>query len=248
MSQEMPEKTVQAVAETREVPDFKINIIVHRHGPKEGIAGPLSEDGKRVTKEYFDFVAENTASENVITIEHSPVNRTVETAEIFSESVRASQGNEKIESIAPDERLSEGGVAEHPELIEEYGGRGGKWIAGWMNATERSEPDVKTGQETAADFSDWLLSKVLDRQKQGGVQEIEAFSHGPVMIAFMTKLEEKLGEKLLPPDISLFIGSYLSLMSFSADSNTSDIIYFNFGDKKNIEIPIPLLEEMSRGK
>jgi broad specificity phosphatase PhoE/quercetin dioxygenase-like cupin family protein len=235
------EQQPQQHIESKERPDFKISIIVHRHGPKEGIAGPLSNEGKQMTKEYFDFVAEQGIGE--VDVEHSPVGRTRETAEIFSDAVTRKHGAEKIKSIQFDERLSEGDVAEHPDLIDEYGGRGGKWIKGWMEAEKRSLPEVKTGKETAADFADWILSKISAREKQGGEQEVQAFSHGPVMVAFISKLEEKLGEKVLPENLSIFIGSYLSLMDFYADSSRSDIVNFSFGSKK-FEIPVSMLQEL----
>lgn len=229
--------------ESKEKPDFKISIIVYRHGPKEGIAGPLSDEGKQMTKECFDFVAEQGIGE--VDVEHSPVGRAQETAEIFSDAVTKKHGAEKIKSTQFDERLSEGDVAEHPDLIDEYGGRGGKWIKGWMEAEKRSLPEVKTGKETAADFTDWVLSKISDRQQQGGTQEVQAFSHGPVMVAFIAKLEEKLGEKILPKDLGIFIGSYLSLMDFHADSSRPDIVSFSFGSKK-FEVPVSILQELVR--
>jgi len=237
-----PEIQPQQHIESKEKPDFRISIGVHRHGPKEGIAGHLSSEGKQLTEDYFTFVSDEEEIGGV-DVEHSPVGRTQETAQIFSDVISRKQGNEKIKSNRADERLSEGDVAEHPELIEEYGGRGGKWIKGWMEAERRSIPNVKTGKETAADFADWLLSKISDRQKQGGAQEIQAFSHGPVMVAFIAKLEEKTGEKILPENLEIFIGSYLSFMSFNADSAHPDIVNFSFGNKK-LEIPFSILQEL----
>ncbi len=227
--------------EKKEQLPFKIGIVVHRHGPKASIAGPLSTEGKQVTKEYFDFVAAQGVGE--IDIEHSPINRTQETAEIFSDAVIGQHGPEKIKSVKFDERLSEGGIAEHPDLIEAYGGRGAKWIAGWMQASKRPSPEVKTGKETAADFTDWILSKISDRQLKGGEQEVQTFSHAPVMVAFILKLEEKIGDKILPEDLSLFIGSYLSVMDFNADSSQPDIMKFSFGDR-TFEIPVSVLREI----
>lgn len=227
--------------ESKEKPDFKLGIIVHRHGPKEGIAGPLSGEGKKSTEEYFTFISKEEL--DGVDVEYSPVGRTQETAQIFSDVVGRKQGADKIKSSRSDERLSEGGIAEHPDLIDEYGGRGGKWIKGWMKADERALPDVKTGKESAIDFTDWLLSKINTRKQEGGVQEIQAFSHGPVMAAFIIKLEEKLGKKILPADLGIFIGSYLSLMNFYVDSSSPDIVIFSFGSKK-FEVPISTLQEL----
>lgn len=248
----MKEGDPQENIELKEQPYFKINITVHRHGPKEGIAGPLSSEGERVTEEYFvdaykgiEFDDETGGAD----VEYSPIGRTRKTAEIYTDVVRK-YGMGKIKSSREDERLSEGNIAEHLDLIEKYGGRGGKWIKGWMEAKERSLPDVKTGGEAAADFADWLLNKISDRQKQGGTQEVDAFSHGPAMLAFILKLEEKLGEKILPEDLqdkNIFESTlnYLSYMNFSADSSRPETVSFSFQGKK-FEIRLSVLEELAQ--
>lgn len=245
-----PERQSQQQIESKEKPDFEISIIVHRHGPKEGIAGRLSSEGEELTEKYFTDAYKGIVFDDRTDgadVEYSPIGRAQKTAEIYSDIVRH-YGIGNIRSSRTDERLSEGNIAEHPDLIEQYGGRGSMWLKGWMGAEKRPLPDVKTGKEAAADFADWLLSKIFNRAKEGGVQEVDAFSHGPVMVAFILKLEEKLGEKILPENIqdkNIFenIFNYLSSMNFYTDSSRPNVIAFSFAGKK-FDLPISLLQEL----
>jgi broad specificity phosphatase PhoE len=216
------------------------------------MAGPLSSEGESMTEEYFADAYKGITFDEAAggaDIEYSPVSRTQKTAEIYS-NVVIKYGIGTVKSSRADERLSEGSVAEHPNLIENFGGREGRWLKGWMEAKDRPLPDVKTGSEAAADFSEWLLAKVSTRQREGRKQEIDAFSHGPVMAAFLLKLEEKLGQEILPKnwqDKNIFESSlnYLNYMNFHADSSRPDTLSLFFGEKK-IEIPISSLQELVR--
>src|SRR5438552_778210 len=123
------ERQIGSRAESKENLKYEINIVVHRHGPKEGIAGPLSGEGEKATEDYFADAYENVAFDDKaggVDIEHSPIGRTKKTAEIYANIVRR-DGVGKIKSTRADERLSEGNIAEHLDLIDQYGGRGGKW-------------------------------------------------------------------------------------------------------------------------
>ncbi len=234
-------------------PKYKLNIIVHRHGPKQGEDGPLSEEGKQVTRDYFENAYEGVSmdsSSGGIDIVHSPINRTQQTASIYSQVVEQTNSG-VIKSEAADDRLSEGGIAENKEvlgkLLQEYGA-GGKWIIGWLKMEYRPSPEIKSGQEAVADFSKWILDKVSDSSRKGGSQEIDAFSHGPVMAAFLLKLQEKLGLSILPENwqekkIFENVLNYLSSMNLWTDSDMAGTIQLNFAGNK-IEVPIKALNEL----
>ncbi|MEO6077851.1 MAG: hypothetical protein ABIP54_03625 [Candidatus Andersenbacteria bacterium] len=246
------ERFNQSYIESREDPAFDLNIIVHRHGPKEGMTGTLSVEGRQATEDYFSEAykgIEFDGPEDGVDIEYSPIHRTRETADIYS-SIIQKNGIGKIRSTHEDERLSEGSVAEHPELIESYGGKKGKWLTGWMETENRPLPDVKTGQQAATGFCEWLLEKVSIRKHEGGKQEVDAFSHGPVIVAFLIQLEKKMNTKILPEhwqDTNIFEGSanYLRYINFHANSSAPDRVSLFFNDKK-IEIPLELLGNMAR--
>lgn len=238
--------------ESEKSPDFDLAIIVHRHGPKEGLAGPLSKEGIEGTEEYFAEAYKRISLDrhdlDGIDVEHSPIGRTKQTAEIYSDVVRK-YNNAKIRSTTEDERLSEGTVAEHPELIEQYGGKGGKWIKGWLDAKERPLKSVKTGNEAVKDFASWLLEKINIRKTSGGTQEIDAFSHGPLMLGFLLKLEAKLNQQILPEDwqdkkVFDNIMNYLSYINFYINSKRPDILTCHFKGN-NYEVPITAIEELS---
>lgn len=233
------------------VPEYNIAIIVHRHGPKDGIAGPLSAEGKEITEDYFTdayrgFNFENKEVEGIDVI-HSPIGRTKETAEIYTNTV-TKNNNAKIKSVTEEERLSEGTVAEHMDLIEGYGGRG-KWMKNWLEAKERPLPDVKTGSEAVQGFAEWLLEKITLRQAEGGNQEIDAFSHGPLMLVFLMTLEEKLNVQILPEnweDKKVFdnIIHSLSYLNFFGDSSNPEIITMHY-KSQNYQIPLTEIEALA---
>lgn len=237
--------------ESKESLDYRLSLTIHRHGPKIGAEGPLSEEGKEVTEEFFNNAYDGiTMDTNGTKVEHSPIHRAKETALLYSQSIERT-GSGKTDSITEDERLSEGGVAENKEvlqqLLEKYG-RGGRWVKGWLDMKERPSPEVKTGAEAVADFSSWLLEKVDKSKKRGGEQEIDAFSHGPVILAFLIRLQEKSGQQILPEgweDQDVFSKSlnYLSSLQIWTDSNNPEIVTIGFSGK-NFIIPIEVIEKL----
>jgi len=240
--------------EFEKLPDYRLAIIIHRHGPKEGMAGPLSAEGEQQTEEYFREAYEgfdlDTGEVEGIDIEHSPMVRAKKTSQIYSEVI-GKYNNAKIKSTREDERLSEGTVAEHLDLIEAYGGKGGKWIKGWLMADRRLREDVKTGREAVQGLASWLLEKITKRKQEGGTQEIDAFSHGPLMLGFLLKLEEKLGYKILPDnweDKKVFenILYSLSYMNFYTESTRPEVVTLYFKGH-SFEVPLTIIQELAAG-
>lgn len=246
-----PESRASLHIESKEKPNYQLAIIVHRHGPKASMSGPLSSEGKDATEEYFTQAYEGIALDAYapegIDLEHSPIGRTTETADIYADTL-TKYNNAKFKSRTADERLSEGDISHYENLIREYGGKGGKWLKGWLEAKDRPVPTVKTGSEAASDFTEWLLDKVHNGQEQGGDQQVDAFSHAPVMAAFFLKLEQELNTKILPEDwqeSNIFENSlnYLNYANFYTDSKNPNTLIVNFLGNK-IEVPLDTLEKI----
>ena len=77
--------------ESKEVVKYKLNIVIHRHGPKQGINGPLSDEGKELTEGYFTEAYENVdmnSSSGGVDIESSPIHRAEQTGQIYSRAIK----------------------------------------------------------------------------------------------------------------------------------------------------------------
>ena len=239
----------QSDAEQREKPSYSITIVVHRHGPKKSVAGELSEQGKEEVAAYFEDAYENVASAlpegQGVDQFHSPIKRVEQTAALQKE-----HSGQKIDSTQVDERLSEGTIAEHPEILEQYGGRGGQWMSKWAQEKERRHPDVKTGAEASQQFAEFLLEKIHNRQTAGGQQEIDALANGPAMLSFMAGLENRLGIQILPKnwqnqtDFNKII-NFLEYFNLWSDSGNPDVVHLYFKRQK-FELPLTVLEEMAQ--
>ncbi len=228
----------------------KLQIVVYRHGPKIGDAGSLSSEGEQVTRSFFENLFRNKNHNHfAIEIEHSPILRTKQTADIYCEIAHKHGWN--IRSVKTDERLSEGTVSEHPELMELYGGRGGgKWVPGWLAIKERSLPEVMTGQEVVAHFSSWVLSKIQEFKESSADHNIVAFSHGLVMVSFLMKFDEILGKPMFMENwferkvFSTELG-YLGSIIINFDINTPREVSIKILTKEAV-VPLKALFELSR--
>lgn len=241
----MGEGFVKKTIEQKELP-FQLTIVLHRHGEKASIAGDLSEFGKEQAAQYFQEAYKGVALDldegQGVDVESSPIGRTTQTALLSSEN-----SGGKIRSFKFDERLSEGPVAHHLDLINSWGGTGGRWIGPWMALRERPHPDVKTGQEAVRGFLKWLLEKIEKRQKEGGTQEIDAFSHFPIMMAFLMKVEEITGQKLLSDgwqsvDNATQLVNFLESINVRVDSTNKNEVQMSYRGQL-VRIPLKALEK-----
>jgi hypothetical protein len=238
----------ELVSEKKETPDYRLNITVHRHGPKQGLAGGLSETGKEETAQYFEEAYENITPDlpegQSVDLEHSPINRAEETIDLD-----ARHSGQKIRSKKVDERLSEGRIAYHEDVVNQLGGKGGRWTSKWVEMDERPLPDIKTGKEAAQGFAEWLLEKIYERKKLGGEQEIDAASHGPAMVAMLYALEKEVKTQLLPlgwektTDYSQLI-NYLEYFNVYTDSDNPEIIKLTFKGQ-NVEFSLGVLKKIA---
>lgn len=238
--------------ETEKIPDFSLTVVVHRHGPKEGQNGPLKESGKEEVREYFSDAYEGVVQDDEETggvdIVHSPILRAAQTANIEAEVIRSRGG--KVKSVSVENRLNEGELSRYEEKMKQLGGGKGKWLNGWMALTERPEPDVKTGKETAAGVAEWLLELADARKKSGGAQEVEAISHFPVLAAFLMRLHETSGLPILPDDWMQTSPAWTHLdllryFTFSVDKQSGDTFRIFFHGKSH-QVPMDVLREMAK--
>jgi broad specificity phosphatase PhoE len=228
--------------ERKENPSFKLSVILHRHGPKEGDSGPLSEEGRKDTKNYYH---DNYRGVPLGTTEvlHSGLERAGQTADIFLNEVDTSN----MAYSHNDSRLSEGTISDFPNLRKEYGGSRGRWLRVWLDAAQRSDPDVKTGKEAVDELKGWLQQNMEKAESEGGNHEVDAFTHGPVIAALLVILDEKYGTGFLPSDWTekdIFRTQipYLSTVSLTFDSLRPNVFTVNFKDKK-AEIPRRFINE-----
>ncbi|HSI20746.1 MAG TPA: hypothetical protein VLA04_03530 [Verrucomicrobiae bacterium] len=214
--------------EKQETLTYTLDVTLHRHGPKEGDSGPLSKEGREDSGEYY---RENYEGVTVGTTEvvHSGLDRASETGEVFEREVDTLN---ELNSPQRDQRLSEGTISEHPELREEYGGKGGRWLKGWLNAEERVD-GVKTGQEALGDLKSFITDKLEVAQEEGGSIEIDAFTHAPVMAALLLSLDRQfstgfLSENWEEENIIHTKLPYLSTLTVRLESEHADeaTVYF----------------------
>jgi broad specificity phosphatase PhoE len=251
MHSESPEARRGQTVEYKDRPAFELTVVMHRHGPKEGQNGPLKESGKEEVETSFDDAYEGVALDDEATggvdIVYSPIDRTRQTGAIAAAGIRRRGG--VVKSIGPDDRLNEGEISRYEDqLKEKLGGGKGRWLNGWMQLENRPMPDVKTGKESAADVADWLLELIQNKKKAGGAQEVEAFSHYPVMAGFLMRLEEVSGKKILPdnwmePSPAWSHLDFLSSFAVHTDARMNNRFMIAFSGNR-VELPVSVLEDM----
>jgi broad specificity phosphatase PhoE len=241
------------------VKNYDLSITITRHGPKESFEGPLSEEGKSLVHNHYSGILNNTKLTSGICrkVVSSPIHRAKQTAQIYKSII---EKHFKIESdeISEDERLSEKNLLEFIDLLPPY--KKDDWFRYWYTIQEKPGKDVPTGNDAVRGFADWILEQLDKQRESGGVAEIDAFSHGPVMAAFMLKLEEILGVTILSPNNSggdrlridkLFAISngdfkYLSNINIQNDSKHPGKIKLNFKEVR-MELPLAAIIRMRDG-
>lgn len=240
--------TVEAsAADRRDIKDYKLTVIMHRHGPKKGDFGGLREQDRDAIAEYFRSSYEGVATDlpegEGVEIDHSSIPRAKDTA-----LIAAKNSGEPVLVIKPDARLSDDVLVKHMSIIDSWGGVGGPWISVWMNEKKRPHHDFKTYNEVLKDMITWLMEKIGRAKKQGGKIEAAGFTHLPQMMSLIIFAEKITGEKLLPEgwqkmsDASQIIG-YLETISFYLDSKDPNFLFFNYRGK-NVKIPMDKIEEL----
>ena len=181
-------------------PDFELAICITRHGPKEGIHGPLSKEGKEITENYFTEAYENVPIDKSVKrkIISSPEKRTIKTADTYQRVLEKNHGVSPVETELVD-FLNEGDLMSFYETLRDNKEKREKWIeyiAGKNNDFPPGTPDLKP---IVKNFSIWLVNEIKNIKINGGKLDIDGFSHGPVIGGVLLGIQKELGIEILPP-------------------------------------------------
>ena len=116
----------------------------------------------------------------------SKVNRVVQSANVAEQNMQAYSGAEKL-AIEQDDRISEIDVNKFVDNLSEEDKK--DWFKLWFKSDE--------GKKAVANFCDWILDQIDQSKNKGGKIEVDAYSHGPLMAAFMFELEDFLGKRII---------------------------------------------------
>lgn len=183
-------KTIERPQENRENPkDYELMISVTRHGPKADMhAEDLSPAGRQDVADRFYDAYEGVSIDNRdrTKIVSSSIKRVVQTVGIAEHSLQ--QYNEAAPmQVELDERITEQGVNAFIKQLPEDQRK--NWFQYWYESEE--------GHAATVNFKNWLIEQINNAKSTGGKIEVDAYSHGPVMGAFLIRLEDKLGLKFL---------------------------------------------------
>jgi len=222
--------------------EYDLSISFNRHGPKETLEWPLSENWKKIAEETYSSLPNSLKWENIY-VESSPIHRTIQTADIFIKKKK--KKGIKVISFEQDERLSEGDIAHYPELAEKLWWLGWKRVKKWIERDDfdkKQFPNIKTWKEAIMWFCDRILDKINFVEKQKSKKEddfykIDCFTHAPLMLGFLLMIQEKTGTNLLPKNreedkIFNNLLKYLSSFSLHFSSLKEDVFWLEFN--KNV--------------
>ncbi|MEK9157365.1 MAG: hypothetical protein AAB448_04555 [Patescibacteria group bacterium] len=205
------ERKYVASPETHEqLRSYEFQFTLYRHGPKTSVNGDLSEAGWQKTKDFHaERYDKGLADVEKVDLIVSPIFRTWGTGQAATAALVERMGEEGLGEVGVDERLTEGVLSENEDRVNEIGrltggpdGRHGRMLVGWLGLEKPLDnwPEMMTYKQAAGNIAELILERVLLRKEAGGNQKLEAFSHGPVLAAFIVRLEELSGQKLLPQD------------------------------------------------
>jgi broad specificity phosphatase PhoE len=242
------------------MPDFDLAITITRHGPKQGQDGPLSEEGKQETDEYFSDAYEGVAidTNRKRRVIASPKERANQTAHIYQGVLERNNGVDSVE-IETEEFLNEGDVMIFINSLSEEEQK--NWFKYWQDGSKELPPNAPSFKNVVRDFSSWLLKEINAIKTTGGNLDIDAFSHGPLMGAVLLSLEDELGEEIITSYTSgderinrikmldIYNGQLGALrnINFYINSKNSNIIKLSVLGKI-ISIPIEVFEKFARNK
>lgn len=232
---------------TLTIPESILSVTVTRHGPKDGLDGELTENGRRWIENYYRDSLKNNTLNTMISrkLFCSPKNRCRETAKLFQQSLKSYLPSLNVELIE-EERLSEKFLVSFiRSLPSEYRD---DWFRHWYVAS--------VGQDAAVDLAKWLIDQITTIHIEKKPLLIDAFSHGPVMAAFILRLEEKSNLEMLPTKSNqdrlhlnkLFSsenGDFNYLSSFSIHvPNKNTLEMYVILQNKIFSVPISLLYDL----
>jgi len=189
-------ETFKPTIESQEKLAFDLVINVTRHGPKQGLDGPLSEEGKQKTEDYFsdayDSVSIDEGREQRVV--SSPKERAKQTANIYQKEMERNSGIKPVE-VEIEEFLNEGGILPFYDTLSEEEQK--NWFKHWYEINKGLPLESSDFKKMVRDFSSWLLKEINKIKNTGGNSDINAFSHGPLIGAVLLSLEDELGQEII---------------------------------------------------
>lgn len=241
-------------------PDFDLAITITRHGPKQGQDGPLSEEGKQETDEYFSDAYENVSidTSRKRRVLASPKERAGQTARIYQRVLERNNGVDPVE-IETEEFLNEGDVMIFINSLSEEEQK--NWFKYWRDESKELPSNAPSFKNVVQNFSLWLLKEINTIKNTGGNLDIDAFSHGPLMGAILISLEDELEEDIVTSPnaksgridrikiLDIYNGQLRSLqnINFYINSKNPNIIKLSVLGKI-ISIPIKVFEKFAGNK
>jgi broad specificity phosphatase PhoE len=245
------------IFESKVMPDFDLAVTITRHGPKQGMDGPLSEQGTKETEEYFSDAYKNVVIDpyrkrRVIA---SPKERANQTARIHEKVLERNNNVESVE-VETNEFLNEGDIMAFYNSLtpdEQI-----NWFKYWYDGNKELSPNTPDFKKVVQGFFSWFLKEIKNVKIAGGNLDIDTFSHGPLMGAILLSLEDELGEEIITsPNIrdgridrtkifDLYNGQLRALqnINFYINSKEPEIIKLSVLDKV-ISIPIIVFEKLA---
>ncbi len=222
-------------------------ITITRHGPKQGFDGRLSAQGRDAVKNFYNSIFSSAiampAPDIVVS---SPIPRAVETAEIYHEAVIEKFPLSDL-PLVQDERLSEKDTV---EFVKELPlGHQADWFRYWYQS--------EVGKFAVSDFAKWILQQINQHSDDLAEFRIAAFSHGPVMAAFILRLEDILDTTIMLPtregqdrlDFEKLFGAengdfdFLSTLKIEFLTQWPETTIVSFGDT-SIRVPLTTLVQL----
>lgn len=238
-------------------PDFDLAITITRHGPKLGQDGPLSEEGKQETDEYFYDAYKGVAidTDRKRRIIASPKERANQTAEIYQRVLKRNNGVDPVK-IETGEFLNEGDVMIFINSLSEEEQK--NWFKYWQDGSKELPPNAPSFKNVVRDFSLWLLKEINTIKNTGGNLDIDTFSHGPLMGAVLISLEDELEKEIITSPnakdsridrikiLDIYNGQLRSLqnINFYINSKNPNIIKLSVLGKI-ISIPVKVFEKFA---
>ncbi len=224
----------------------QLRIVITRHGPKDGLNGVLTPQGRElVFAHYINFTTQETNEfKNGIIFQRklvsSPIRRALQTAKIFKNVLELNLDSSLEIDIERDDRLSEKNLTDF--VLNLPPEKRSDWFRYWYYSSD--------GSKTIRAFCNWLIEQMQNQKLNRSNIEINAFSHGPVMAGFVLRLEDMLGKKIISNELSSkdrmdFVKLFAARSSLFNYLGTLELIFRS--DKPNfftlniqgIEIEIP---------
>lgn len=243
--------------ESIESKDFDLVITITRHGPKKGLDGPLSEEGKEHTAEYFANAYENVAIDagRERKVVSSPKERAQQTANLYQNALEKDSGVQPLK-VEISDFLNEGEIMFYYDSLTKEEQK--NWFKYWHANEKELPPGAPDFKLVTKKFAQWLLSEINTVKETGGNHDVDAFSHGPLMGGVLISLEDALNQEIITDPqagenridrdriFDLYTGQLRALqnINFHISSKNPDVVNLTFLDKK-LSMPMEVLEKLA---